>query len=108
MLIPWEKTLPSGPKIGMVEIKAPIMESKKWVEDLDYFQRETHISAIVIRLNTPGGGVAASQEVYEKVKNIARGNLVLGVIGDLKSGIKYVVESRYLLMLMGLSLFFAF
>ena len=41
-------------------------------------------------------------------KNIAGANLVLGVIGDLKSGIKYVTESRYLLMLMGLSLFFAF
>ena len=41
-------------------------------------------------------------------KNIARDNLVLGVIGDLKRGITYVTESRHLLMLMGLSLFFAF
>ena len=32
----------------------------------------------------------------------------LGVLNDLKSGIKYVSQSRYLLMLMGLSLFFAF
>jgi len=41
-------------------------------------------------------------------KNIAGDNLVLGVIGDLKSGITYVAESRHLLILMGLSLFFAF
>ncbi len=74
MLIPWESTLPSGPKVGVVEINAPIMDSKKWLKDLDYFQREPHISAIVVRLNTPGGGVAASQEVYEKVKKIADEN----------------------------------
>ena len=41
-------------------------------------------------------------------KNIAGDNVVLGVIGDLKSGITYVAESRHLLILMGLSLFFAF
>ena len=41
-------------------------------------------------------------------KNMERTHLVSGVIRDLKSGIKYVTESRYLLLLMGLSLFFAF
>ncbi len=41
-------------------------------------------------------------------KNPEGVSLVLGVLKDLKSGIKYVSQSRYLLMLMGLSLFFAF
>ncbi len=74
MLIPWENTIPSGPKVGVVEINTPIMESKEWIEDLEYFHKEAKISAIVVRLNTPGGGVAASQEVYEKVKKIAEAN----------------------------------
>ncbi|MDP6570921.1 MAG: signal peptide peptidase SppA [Candidatus Marinimicrobia bacterium] len=74
MIIPWKKTIPSGPKVGVVEINAPIMESKDWIQDLEYFHRESNISAIVVRLNTPGGGVAASQEVYEKVKKIAEEN----------------------------------
>ena len=30
-LIPWEETLPLGPKIGVVEINKPIMDSKKIV-----------------------------------------------------------------------------
>jgi protease-4 len=70
-VIPWEDTFPSGPKVGIVEINMPITVSKKIVEDLNYFNEKSNIVAIVIRLDTPGGGVAASQEIYEKVKIIA-------------------------------------
>ena len=70
-VIPWEDTFPSGPKVGIVEINMPITVSKNIVEDLNYFNEKSNIIAIVIRLDTPGGGVAATQEIYEKVKKIA-------------------------------------
>ena len=72
LIIPWEDTIPSGPKIGIVEINQPITSSKKVVEDLNYFNRKSNIAAIVVRLETPGGGVAASQEIYEKVRKISQ------------------------------------
>ena len=70
-IIPWEDVIPSGPKVGIVEINAPITSSKKVVEALNYFNRKSNIVAIVVRLETPGGGVAASQEIYEKVRKIS-------------------------------------
>ena len=70
-VIPWKDTFPSGPKVGIVEINMPITVSKNIVEDLNYFNKKSNIIAIVVRLDTPGGGVAASQEIYEKVKIIA-------------------------------------
>lgn len=70
-VIPWEDTFPSRPKVGIVEINMPITVSKNIVEDLNYFNEKSSIIAIVVRLDTPGGGVAASQEIYEKVKIIA-------------------------------------
>jgi len=70
-IIPWENALPSGPKVGIVEINMPITNSKKAVDDLNYFNRKSNIAAIVVRLETPGGGVAASQEIYEKVRKIS-------------------------------------
>ena len=70
-VIPWEDTLSSGPKVGIIEINMPITISKNIVEDLNYFNEKSNIVAIVVRLDTPGGGVAASQEIYEKVKKIA-------------------------------------
>ena len=74
-LIPWEDAIPTGPKVGIVEINMPITDSKNIVKELNYFIKESNISAIVVRLETPGGGVAASQEIYEKVKKIAENNI---------------------------------
>ena len=34
-IIPWEDAIPSGPKVGIVEINTPITSSKKAVEDLN-------------------------------------------------------------------------
>ena len=70
-LVPWEKAISAGPKVGIVEINMPIVESKDIVKDLNHFVEDPSISAIVVRLETPGGGVAASQEIYEKVKEIS-------------------------------------
>ena len=47
-IIPWEDMTPSGPKVGIVEINAPITSSKKAVEDLNYFNSKSNIVAIVI------------------------------------------------------------
>ena len=70
-VIPWEDILPSGPKVGVVEIDMPITGSKQAVKDLNYLIEKSNIIAIVVRLETPGGGVAASQEIYEKVRRIS-------------------------------------
>ena len=70
-IIPWGDTFSSGPKIGVIEINQPIMNSRQIVEDLNYFLEKSNVSAIVVRLDTPGGGVAASQEIYDKVKKMA-------------------------------------
>ena len=74
-LIPWGKAIPKGPKVGIVEINMPITDSKNIVKDLNYFSGRSDISAIVVRLDTPGGGVAASQEIYDKVKSISKKNI---------------------------------
>jgi len=66
----------SGPKIGVVEINGPIIESKNIIKSLNYFIDKSSISGIIIRINTPGGGVAASQEIYSKVRKISDQNKI--------------------------------
>ena len=63
-----------GPQIGVITINEAIMASEEIVADLNDFAERDDIDAILIRLNTPGGGVAASQEIYEKVKEISEAN----------------------------------
>jgi protease-4 len=55
-------------RVGVVEIKGMISESKKTVEQIDKFVDNDSIAAIVIRVDSPGGAVAPSQEIYEALR----------------------------------------
>ena len=56
--------------IAIVNIDGVILESDKVVKALDLFNKDDNIKAIILRINSPGGSVAPSQEIYEKVKRI--------------------------------------
>lgn len=58
----------SDGSVGVVEINGVIMDSKKILEYLADFEENKKVKAVVIRLNSPGGSVAPSQEIYEAVK----------------------------------------
>ena len=92
-LMPMENIFPRGPKVGIIEINMPITDSKDIVRDLNYFVEESSISAIVIRLETPGGGVAASQEIYEKVKKISENSSkpIIASMGDIAASGGYYI-----------------
>lgn len=59
-----------GPRIGIVEVKGLLLDSEKVVRQLDRFNRRKDIDAILVRVDSPGGTVAASQEIYEKLRRI--------------------------------------
>jgi protease-4 len=59
-----------GDKIGVVDLDGVIMDPNEMVEDLRRFNDDDSIKAIIIHVNSPGGGVAASEEIYREVKRI--------------------------------------
>ena len=59
-----------GSKIGVVDLEGVIISPKEVVDDLKKFGDDDSIKAIVIHVNSPGGGVAASEEIYREVKRI--------------------------------------
>lgn len=58
----------SGPQVGVVEVIGPITDSKKAVKDIRRFVKDDNIKALVIRVDSPGGSVGPSQEIYDAVK----------------------------------------
>ncbi len=61
---------PIGKRVGLVEITGAIDDSDPVVEQLERMRRDSTIRAVVVRLDSPGGGVAASQEIYEAVRKV--------------------------------------
>ena len=58
----------SEKSVAVIEITGPIYTPKFVVEKLERYITDENIPAIVLRLNTPGGGVSATQEIYETIK----------------------------------------
>lgn len=59
-----------GPKVGIVEIEGVIYSSKTLIEKLEKLRKRDDISAIVVRIDSPGGSVAPTQEIYAKVSSV--------------------------------------
>lgn len=59
-----------GQSVGVVRIEGPINESQHVVKILKSFRESPLIKAVVLRLDTPGGAVGASEEIYREVRRI--------------------------------------
>ncbi len=55
--------------IGIVELTGIITDSKKMLRQLETFEDDSTIKAILLRIDSPGGAVAPSQEIYDAVKH---------------------------------------
>ncbi len=62
-----EKAFALGDKIAVVDIKGVITSSRNIVEQIDNFKEDDDVKAIILRINSPGGGVGPSQEIYREV-----------------------------------------
>lgn len=57
-------------KIAVVDLKGEIFESEQIVRQLKKYRKDKNVKAIILRINSPGGDVAASQEIFEEVKKV--------------------------------------
>ena len=62
-----------GDRIGVVDLDGIILDSTTVVGQLKKFGDDDSIKAIILHVNSPGGGVAASEEIYSEVKRIRDG-----------------------------------
>jgi protease IV len=65
-----DTSLAFGDKIGVVDLEGVILSPNPVVQQLKKFGDDDSIKAIILHVNSPGGGVAASEEIYREVKRI--------------------------------------
>jgi len=58
---------PQQKKIGLVKIIDVIYSSEEYVRQLQELRKDKTIAGIILRVNSPGGGVAPSQEIYSEM-----------------------------------------
>lgn len=81
-----------GDKIAVVELFGMIVESSRIVEQFQQYYENESVKAILFHINSGGGGVAASQEIYETVRRVRDGGkpIVVSMESVAASGGYYV------------------
>ncbi|OEU48844.1 MAG: multidrug transporter [Desulfuromonadales bacterium C00003096] len=80
-----------GDKVGYVTIAGAITTSEKIIEQIDDFKEDGSVKAIVLRVNSPGGGVSPSQEIYDEVKAAAAVKPVVVSMGSVAASGGYYI-----------------
>ena len=86
--------LPGGQKLAIVELEGLILESEPVVRELQEHQDNPSVRAMVLRINSPGGVVGPTQEIYAAVKRFRKaGKPVVASLGSVGASGGYYVAA---------------
>lgn len=80
-----------GEKVGVIELTGVITSATDLLEDLRDFREDTSIKAIVLRIDSPGGSVAPSQEIHDAVKKTVNVKPVVVSMGSIAASGGYYI-----------------
>jgi len=91
---PFSKSYASGGgNIGIIEINGMILSSKKIIQDMEIFRKEDAIKAIILRIDSPGGGIGPSQEIYREIMKARKEKKILTSMGSVAASGGYYIAS---------------
>ncbi|MEO8581195.1 MAG: signal peptide peptidase SppA [Patescibacteria group bacterium] len=70
-----------------------VISAKKVIPLLDHVMNDDEIKAVVLKVNSPGGGVVASDEIYRKVKELKAKKPVIVSFGDMAASGGYYISA---------------
>jgi len=70
-----------GGKIGVVVVRGVISDPAPTLKALNKYRRDGSVSAVVLRVDSPGGGVGASQEIYREIQRLKKVKPVVASMG---------------------------
>lgn len=78
-------------KVGIIPIEGNIGDSEELVEQINAFADDRGIKAVVLRINSPGGGVVPSQEIYQAVRELKKKKKVVASMGAVAASGGYMI-----------------
>jgi protease IV len=87
------KSFSEGSGVGLVEVNGMIVDSKEPIRQLRHFLKKDSVKSVVLRIDSPGGVVGPSQEIYEEVRKLAARKKVVVSMGSLAASGGYYIAS---------------
>ncbi len=83
----------AGETVGVVNITGLISDSREIVDWINELEKKDSITAVIVRINSPGGVVGPSQEIYMALKKLAQTRTVVASMGSVATSGGYYVAS---------------
>ena len=83
----------AGDGIGVLQIEGAIDDSRAVVSELKRFKEESWIKAVVVRIDSPGGAVAPTQEIFEEIQKTKRKKPLIASMGGMATSGGYYIAS---------------
>jgi len=80
-----------GDKIAVVEVRGVITESSGIIEEIHQYQEDEGVKAIILRIDSPGGGVGPSQEIYREISKVKIKKKVITSMGSVAASGGYYI-----------------
>lgn len=80
-------------KIGIIPIEGAILDSQAITEQLRRFRKDKGIKAIILRINSPGGAVGPTQEIYREVQRTVETKKVVASLGGVAASGGYYIAA---------------
>jgi protease-4 len=80
-----------GDKIAVVEVKGVITQSSGIIEELQQYLEDDGVKAIILRIDSPGGGVGPAQEIYREIIKIKSKKKVVTSMGSVAASGGYYI-----------------
>ncbi len=80
-----------GDKVAVLKIEGVILDSQIYLESIKKIKEDDDFKAVVVRIDSPGGAVAPSQEIYEELKSLNETIPVISSIGTVGASGGYYI-----------------
>jgi protease-4 len=81
----------NGAEIGVLEVKGIILDSDQYLKKIKMLKKRDSVKAVIVRIDSPGGGIAASQEIYDELKKLDKQKPVIASMGSVAASGGYYI-----------------
>jgi len=85
--------LPFGQKISVIPIKGAISDSQAILAQLQTDRKDKRVKAIILRIDSPGGAVGPTQEIYREIRRTAKTKKVVASLGGVAASGGYYIAA---------------
>jgi protease-4 len=93
LMLTFSRKVPMGEKVALVRVVGVIIDSTDVIEELKEYSQDSSVKAVVIRVDSPGGAVAPSQEIYEEIIKLKENKKVVVSMGSVAASGGYYISA---------------